>query len=139
MRHLTIKSTAAVPTWLLLLVLDLRRFDQMFATLTAAALVLVPALVVLHRVEVGLVRIGRIVAAGQPQPVVEALIVDVVAERAGIRKPFVNLGPGTGSGRVGGRPPESAHQAVRIEPGNGHRTYTSLPQVKSFSMCQYFL
>ena len=128
-----------MPTWLLLLVLDLRRFDQMFTTLTAAALVLVPALVVLHRVEVGLVRIGRIVAAGQPQPVVEALIVDVVAERAGIRKPFVNLGPGTGSGRVGGRPPQPAHQAVRIEPGNGHRTYTSLPQVKYFSMCQYFL
>ena len=128
-----------MPTWLLFLVLDLRRFDQMFATLTAAALVLVPALVVLHRVEVGLVRIGRIVTSGQPQPVVEALIVDVVAERAGIRKPFVNLGPGTGSGRVGGRPPQPAHQAVRIKPGNEHRTYLSFSQVKYFSMCQYFL
>jgi len=107
------------PTWLFLLVLDLRRLDQMFSGLAAsiaAALEMVPAFVVLHRVQVSLVRIRGLVAARESQAVVEALIVDVVAEGARVRKPLVDLGPRPRSGRVGRGPAQSTHQAVRVEP-----------------------
>lgn len=63
----------------------------MFCSPTTSTLMMVTTFVVLDGVEVGLIRIGTLVASGKPEPVVETWIVDVIAERSGIRKTFVNL------------------------------------------------
>ncbi len=50
----------------------------------SASLKIRPALVVLDGVEVGVVGIGSLVAAGQPQPIVETLLENVAINEFGL-------------------------------------------------------